>query len=113
MEGRIMRKTTIGLVWTTFVALGAAGSPWLATRSVHASGFNKLLTTLDPPGSIDTRPFGISSTGDAVGITVLGSNRSRRHDGENETRVCDGRAAERDARQHEHSPCEDLAIVGR
>jgi len=142
-----MRKTTIGFVWAACVALGAAGLPWLTTRSVHASGFNKSLTTLNPPGSIDTRPFGISSTGDivglyftadqrghgflltrgiytsidvpgairtnAVGITVLSPRRPRRDDGENETSVCDGRAAERDAGQHEHGPCEDLAIVGR
>jgi len=45
-----MRKTTIGFVWAACVALGAAGLPWLTTRSVHASGFNKSLTTLEPPG---------------------------------------------------------------
>jgi len=129
-----MRKTTIGLVGAAFVALCAAASPWLATRSVHASGFNESLTTLDPPGSIDTRPFGISSTGDIVGLYFTADQRGHgflltrgvytsidvpgaiRTNAVGIT-VLSSRRSRRDDDEHQMNACpggcRDLAIVGR
>jgi hypothetical protein len=35
---------------------------------------NKGVITLDPPGSVDTRPFGINPQGQIVGLYITGDN---------------------------------------
>jgi hypothetical protein len=71
-----MRRTQIGFTSLALGALGLAAAAWLAAGSVYASSSNTSLVTLDPPGSIDTRPFGITSTGDIVGTYFTADQRA-------------------------------------
>jgi len=57
------------------VALAAALGA-LAARAAFGQNVGKTLATLDPPGSIDTRPFGISPTGDIVGLYITNDGRT-------------------------------------
>lgn len=43
--------------------------------SIVVAQKNKGVITLDPPGSVDTRPFGINPQGQIVGLYITGDNR--------------------------------------
>jgi hypothetical protein len=60
---KISNLTFIGLAITVAVVT-------LMALFVSAQAAEEPLVTIDPPGSVDTRPFGISPSGDIVGLYI-------------------------------------------
>ena len=70
-----MRQTWNGAL--RYVAALASLALLLASTTLAGSGSQSSFVTLDPPGSVDTRAFGISDAGDIVGLYITSDARTR------------------------------------